>query len=213
MERTSLSDQVYAYIKAQILSGAIQAGEHIPEERVGRLFGISRTPIREAVKRLEEYGLVRVKPRSYAEVVSFNNKSTVQIAHVRAQLEELSVRLFVEDAGAADLAAVQRYVEACDQAVDAGSIGETFLQDSLLHLEIARRCGNPHLFDVLERFDAKVQLARVRVHLPLETLIRFVRQHRPLMEAMGNRDVQASVVIMRHHILGQLEHLCDDDCE
>ncbi|MDO8944225.1 MAG: GntR family transcriptional regulator, partial [Desulfobacterales bacterium] len=70
IHRQSLSEQVYHYIKRLILSGEIRGGEKIPEEKVAQRFGVSRTPIREALSRLEEYGLIQIKPRSYAEVVA-----------------------------------------------------------------------------------------------------------------------------------------------
>jgi DNA-binding GntR family transcriptional regulator len=65
IHRQSLSGQVYCYIKRLILSGEIRGGERIPEEKVAQQFGVSRTPIREALSRLEEYGLIQIKPRSY----------------------------------------------------------------------------------------------------------------------------------------------------
>ncbi len=207
VEPQSLSERVYNYLKEQILSGAIEGGERIPEERVGRLFGISRTPIREAIKRLEEYGLVRVKPRSYAEVVSLDDRSAVQITQVRAQLEELAVRLFVECAAEEDFAALEQLVRQCDAALSAGAIAETFMQDSLLHLELSRRCCNPHLHDVLQRLDARVQLARLQVHLPPAILAQFVAQHHTLMDAMRARDAERAAAVMRSHILDQLQHL------
>ena len=91
-----LSGQVYIYIKKMILSGEVGAGHKIHEEKVGQLFGVSRTPIREALKKLSEYGLVNLKPRSHAVVASLTKEEAIQLAHIRAQLETLSTKLLAE---------------------------------------------------------------------------------------------------------------------
>ena len=202
-----LSAKVYEYIKAQILAGEIREGERIPEERVGKVFGISRTPIREAIKRLEEYGLVRVKPRSYAEVVALDDMDAKQIAEVRANLESFAVRLITRNGRQEDFDAIRDLVDRCDASLSAGDVGKTFSEDSLLHLEIARLCGNSHHFELFQKFDAKIQLARLQVHLPLETLSGFVGQHHGLLQAMIARDEEGAVSRIQTHILGQLNHL------
>ena len=68
INKESLSDKVYALVKHQILSGELTGGMVISEEQLAQQFGVSRTPIREAIRRLSEYGLVIIKPRSHAMV-------------------------------------------------------------------------------------------------------------------------------------------------
>ena len=87
LKQPSLSDQAYQYIKGLILSGEIKGGERIPEEKVGQSLGVSRTPIREALKKLSEYGLVHIKPRSYAVVINLEKEEAIQINEIRALLE------------------------------------------------------------------------------------------------------------------------------
>jgi len=96
IHRESLSEQVYYYIKRLILSGEIQGGQRIPEEKVAQQFGVSRTPIREALKRLEEYGLIQIKPRSYAVVVALEPHEAGQLAVIRSSLETLAVGLLTD---------------------------------------------------------------------------------------------------------------------
>ena len=160
IQRQSLSEQVYHYIKRLILSGEISGGEKIPEEKVAQQFGVSRTPIREALKRLEEYGLIRIKPRSYATVVALEPQEAEQIACIRAQLEILSVGLLSECATDTDFRELEVLADECNRLIRAGDVGGLFEKDSLLHLEISRRTGNRHLFEIVEKLDAKVQLLR-----------------------------------------------------
>jgi len=206
IERQSLAEQVYNYIKRLILSGDLKGGEKIPEEGIARQFGVSRTPIREALRRLDEYGLVYVKPRSYAIVVALDAQDAEQIALVRAQLEQLSVRLLAETGAGEDFDVLEILAHECQQFLRAGDVASTFEKDSQLHLEIARRTGNRHLYELFEKIDAKMQLLRLVLHLPIKELTRFVGQHTAIIQAMKSHQPDESVVLISQHILGQLDH-------
>jgi GntR family transcriptional regulator, rspAB operon transcriptional repressor len=206
IDRMSLSNRVYHYIKELILSGQLQGGERIPEEKVATRFGLSRTPIREALRRLEEYGLVRIKPRSYAEVVSLSPDEAADVAELRAVFESLAVGLLAERADASDIAELRRLSDACNQAVAKKDVALIFEHDSDFHLAVARRCGNPHLFELFEKLDAKIQLLRLVLHLPPDRLSAFVAQHSQIVDAIETRDVEKAKATMTAHILGQLDY-------
>lgn len=205
IHRQSLSDQVYHYIKSMILSGAIRGGEKIPEEKVAQQFGVSRTPIREALNRLEEYGLITIKPRSYAVVVALDPREAGQLAIIRSQLETLAVSLLTECGTDEDFRELALLAKECNALIAEGDIATTFEKDSLLHLEIARRTGNRHLYEICEKLDAKVQLLRLVLRIPLEKLKLYVKHHDEIVEAMKRRDKESAVALMKHHIINQLK--------
>jgi DNA-binding GntR family transcriptional regulator len=200
----SLSDQVYCYIKRLILSGEIRGGERIPEEKVAKQFGVSRTPIREALSRLEEYGLIKIKPRSYAEVVALEPHEAGQLAVIRSQLETLAVSLLADCGTEKDFSELDLLAKQCNALIAEGDIGTTFEKDSLLHLEIARRTGNRHLYEVCEKLDAKIQLLRLVLSIPLEKLKVYVKHHDGIIDAMKRRDKELAVTLMKHHVMNQL---------
>jgi DNA-binding GntR family transcriptional regulator len=74
-----------------------------------------------------------------------------------------------------------------------------------LHLEIARRTGNRHLYEIYEKLDAKVQLLRLVLRLPLEKLIVYVKHHDEIIRSMKRRDKESAVALMKHHVMNQLE--------
>ena len=206
IERQSLAEQVYNYIKRLILSGELKGGEKIPEERVARQFGVSRTPIREALRRLEEYGLIYIKPRSYAVVVDLDPNEAEQIARVRAQLERLSVELLAECGTEEDFDVLEQLAHECDEFFAIGDLASTFEKDSQLHLEIARRTGNRHLYEIFEKIDAKMQLLRLVLHLPIKKLTGFIGQHKNIIHSMRTHDKNAAIELMTKHIMDQLDH-------
>jgi len=206
MNYNGLSGQVYVYIKQMILSGELKAGEKIYEEKVGQLFGVSRTPIREALKKLSEYGLVNLKPRSHAVVATLTREEAVQLAHIRAQLESLSIKQLAETGKTPDFDHLDRLAEECDALIAAGNVAQTFELDSTLHLEIARRTKNVHLYEIIEKIDAKIQLSRLIIKLPINRLETFINQHAKIIQALRKRDRDLSETLMRHHILHQLSY-------
>jgi DNA-binding GntR family transcriptional regulator len=204
IHRQSLSDQVYCYIKRLILAGGIRGGERIPEEKVAQQFGVSRTPIREALSRLEEYGLIQIKPRSYAEVVALEPHEAVQLAVIRSQLETLAVSLLADCGTEEDFRELDLLAKECNALIAEGDIATTFEKDSLLHLEIARRTGNRHLYEICEKLDAKIQLLRLVLSIPLEKLKVYVKHHDAIINAMKRRNKESAIALMKHHVMNQL---------
>lgn len=205
IHRQSLSEQVYHYVKSLILSGEIRGGERIPEERVARQFGVSRTPIRGALHRLEEYGLIEIKPRSHAVVVALDPAEAGQLAVIRSQLETLAVGLLTDCGTEEDFRELALLAQECNALIAAGDIAATFEKDSLLHLEIMRRTGNRHLYEIYEKLDAKIQLLRLVLRLPLDKLKQYVKHHDAVILAMKKRDKELAVRLMQRHVMNQLD--------
>jgi len=205
IHRQSLSEQVYYYIKRLILSGEILGGERISEEKVAQQFGVSRTPIREALSRLEEYGLIQMKPRSYAMVVVLEPREAGQLAVIRSQLETLAVSLLADCGTDEDFRELDLLAQECNALIAEGDIAAAFEKDSLLHLEIARRTGNRHLYEIYEKLDAKIQLLRLVLRLPLEKLKVYIKHHDEIIHSMKKRDKETAVALMRHHVMNQLD--------
>ncbi|MBN1671168.1 MAG: GntR family transcriptional regulator [Kiritimatiellae bacterium] len=201
IERRSLAEQVYTHVKRMILSGELKGGERIPEERIAREFGVSRTPIREALRRLEEYGLVHIEPRSYAEVVAIELAEADQIAQVRAALEGLCVRLLAGHATEPDCAALEQLTADCRALIAAGDLGAVFEKDSQFHLELARRAGNACLREFLERLDARVQLCRLVKCLTLAHVSAALGQHDEVIAALRRADGEAAAAVLARHAL------------
>jgi len=201
-----LSGQVYIYIKKMILSGEFGAGHKIHEEKVGQLFGVSRTPIREALKKLSEYGLVILKPRSIAVVASLTKEEAIQLAHIRARLETLSTILLAEVGTNKDFDHLERIAEECNALIAEGDVAAAFEKDSMFHLEIAGRTKNTHLFEIIEKLDAKIQLSRLVIKLPIDRLEKSINQHNAIVGALRSRDRDLSELLMQHHIMHQLSH-------
>ena len=201
IEQRSIAQQVYDHTKHMILAGELRAGQRIAEEQIAERFGISRTPVREALKQLEGYGLVRYKNRSYVEVVSLDGDGEARkIARIRAEVEGLAVRLLAEQGVAdEDCQVLWKLVDETERAAAGSDLGEVFEADSRLHLEMARRADNQYLYDILERLDAKVQLCRIARCLTLEKVGNDIVAHREIVEAICDGDPERAASLMKTH--------------
>jgi GntR family transcriptional regulator, rspAB operon transcriptional repressor len=199
--RKSLSDQVYDHIKTMILSGELKGGERVPEAQLSELFGVSRTPLREALKKLSEYGLIYLKPRSYAEVAVISEEEAKQIAVVRLDLEILCAKLFSEQASSDKYDEISKISDECLAAADEEKKALAFEFDSLFHLTIAENCGNSILYEIYEKLDARVQLLRLNQSLDSENLKGYIKQHKRLIDAMKNREHRFISSILTAHIM------------
>ncbi|PIE35748.1 hypothetical protein CSA56_02965 [candidate division KSB3 bacterium] len=206
IERQNLAEQVYSYIKRLILSGDLKGGENILEDKIAEQFGISRTPVREAFQRLDEYGLIELKPRSYAVVITLALHEAEHITRVRAQLETLSVELLTECGTPEDFDVLKELAQECNNLLSESDIPNEFEADMHFHLEIAKRTGNRHLYDLLEKISDKVQLLRLEFHLPLEFLKTCVGQHTAIVEMMRQGKKEAAISLMKKHTINQLEY-------
>jgi len=202
IEKRSLAEQVYRHIKRMILSGELPTGERIPEENIAAEFGVSRTPVREALHRLAVLGLINIKPRSYAEVVKINTDEADQIAAVRGQLEILAVRLLAEKATEEDGKALKKAAKDCVELLAQGNIAGFFEKDSEFHLEIARRCGNRYLVELMEQLDPKVQLFRLARCTTAKKIKANAMFHDKIVEAVCRNNVPAAVKLIEQHVRG-----------
>lgn len=203
LDPRSLSQEAYDHIKRLILSGTFKEGEKIPEERIAQILKVSRTPIREALRQLGQYGLVVIKPRSYAKVASVSREEAAQVAQVRAELEKMAARTLIRKATKKDLASLARISRKMHARLDAGQIAEALMLDGAFHLELVWRSGNSILYEVLERLDAKSQLIRARTaaRQTPEMLGRALVEHQRIIECLAAADEEQLLRCLERHIV------------
>ena len=206
ISRKSLSDQVHDHIKRMILSGELKGGERVPEASLSQLFGVSRTPLREALKKLSDYGLIYLKPRSYAEVVIISDSEAQQIGEVRTHLEILAAKLFSKNGTPENYDELKDISLKCLELNTNGDKAGSFEMDSLFHLKIAEHCGNFCLYEIFEKLDARIQLLRLNQKLEPQSLKDYIKQHNILIAAMENGEENLIESILSSHIMHDMHN-------
>ncbi len=197
----NLSDEIYNLLKNQILSGKLAGGEKIPEESLAKEFGVSRTPVREAVRRLGEYGLVEIKPRCYAEVSTISEKEAKDIARVRIDLECLAIDLITAQSLDENIKDLARHAAECQYALDINDRAQSFEQDSLFHIALVKASGNTTLFNVYERLGARIQQLRINQNLYADALSDYTVQHGQIMQLLREGKKKECKRLIYEHIM------------
>jgi DNA-binding GntR family transcriptional regulator len=196
----SVVDQLVEQVFQRILTGEYGPGSKITEEQIAAASGASRTPVREALRRLAELGVVVLRPRCGMEVARIDDKDVAEIRMLRTELEALAVREAVRRLKDEDVAQLDAAQKRCEELLDADNRLEVFRRDSEFHLLLARLSGNRYLHDALRRLDAKVLLCRMLLCRSPETIRHSVEYHRVIVDALRKRDARAAVKAMRAHI-------------
>jgi DNA-binding GntR family transcriptional regulator len=206
MLHPTLVDKLVDHVYQCIIRGKLAVGQRITEEQLAADFGVSRTPVREAVKRLVEMGVVVVYPRARLEVASAEPEDLRQISQFREDLECLALAYSLPRLTEDDIQRLVEIVERCEALAQRGSRVDTFRADSDFHLSLAGLSGNSYLLEAMRRLNVKVQLSRAALCLSKPKIRASVRFHQRILKAIRRRDIEEAQTLMRQHIRATLEN-------
>lgn len=198
-----LRDVVFQTLREAILKGNIKPGERLMEIQLSQQLGVSRTPVREAIRMLELEGLVNMTPRKGAAVAAISEKSLRDVLEVRCALEELSVRLACERMSWEQFEKLRTANVKFAQAAEGEDITEIAKSDEAFHDIIYYSTDNDKLILLLNQL--REQMYRYRVeHIKMkERRSLLIREHQEIIDALRERDSQTAVLVMRRHINNQ----------
>ena len=192
----SRSQAVYDHILNKILTLEYEPGSKIPEEMIAQQMGTSRTPIREALRRLATEGLVALYPNRYAQVVEFSDKDIYDLGLMRIYLDTVACRLAILHGSNMDFIKLSTIAKNCDAAAKDLDMRKQITLDSEFHLELAYISGNNVLKKMQSELSLKVNLLQA---IRFEGVERRVFHHHKMVEAIMDRDVEkASKSVIDH---------------
>lgn len=205
---TTSADYVYQELRHRIITKQLKPGQRLPEVNIAVQMGVSRTPVREALRRLASEGLVLVIPNSGARLASPNRREIEDAYVVREQLESLAVRLAVGRLSDRHLRRLEETVIAEERAFEEKNL-ELYLEvNESFHRIIAEASGNRVLADYVENI-----LARTNVYIvfydpfyDIETNP-SIAEHRAIVDALRLRDEEKAVALMREHLALSMQEL------
>jgi DNA-binding GntR family transcriptional regulator len=200
LKRRRLVDEATQALRDAILSGRLSSGARLRQEDLAVRLGISRTPIREALGRLQQEGLVEILPAAGVRVTRLELDEAVQLYDVREVLDGLAARLAAERRPPESLARLERALGRMAQCLARGDANRWFPAHVAFHDEIFRASGNRRL----QALSAVVRLSIRHFHpLLLTTATRLAdayREHRTIFEAIAAGDGAAAEGHARRHI-------------
>jgi GntR family transcriptional regulator, rspAB operon transcriptional repressor len=191
---------LYRDLRERIVSVSLAPGEAVSETRIAESYGVSRTPVREAFKKLAEDGLLEVVPQVGTFVARIDLVAVRDDHFVRESLECRLVELAAQRIDAAGRALLRANVAQQRRALAEGDRAAFFVADEAMHQAIAAIAGHPGVWQVIQ--SAKAQLDRVR-HLSLANADRSrlrMTEHRAVVERIVAGDGAGAAAAMRHHL-------------
>jgi DNA-binding GntR family transcriptional regulator len=191
-EYLPLRDVVYNTLRQAILRGELKPGERLMEIQLANKLGVSRTPVREAIRKLELDGLVLMIPRKGAEVADISEKSLKDVLEVRKALEELAVQLTCEKISKAQIAELKQAAEEFKKILKSNDITQIAEADVRFHDVIYMATDNQKLIQLL--YNLREQMYRYRVEYLKRPGVypQLIQEHEEIIRQIEKREKEKS---------------------
>jgi len=202
--------QAYVALKNAIAAMDVyrsRAEIRLDERRLAHDFGVSRTPVREAMAQLEREGFVRSVPRRGVYVVRKTKREVIELIIAWAALEGMAARLITQSASDANIAALRRMFATFENGEVRAHLDEYSDVNIEFHQAIIRMSRNSVLIDLAENLFTHMRMIRRKTIGEKDRADRSIRDHMNIIEALEARDTVRAETLVREHALGLAEHV------
>ncbi len=209
-ETNRLVEEVHERLVAMVADGRLAPNTRLYQERLAQDLGVSRTPIREALLRLEREGLVRTQPGGGIYVKALSEAEVAELYQVREILEPFAARLACERATPRDVAEVEAVHERI-RRLPPTDLARGFRLNHDLHTRLVRPCGNGLLLRFLEIVWAQASAVRIYAFYAQEAerAERMVKEHHMILTAFAGGRAEEVEELLRSHIQGAHHELVE----
>lgn len=194
------AERVYTHIKQAVLERRYEGGTLLTEGDLAEVVGVSRTPVREALLRLEVEGLIKLYPKKGALVLAVSAQEISDVVETRLLVEEFAARKAVP-ASAKLIARLEELLEEQRRQVQAGDLAAVSVADRCFHAEIVRHAGNDilsRLYDQLRDRQLRMGVAVMEAHPG--RIAANIAEHGELLEAIRAGDADGAAQVVRRHV-------------
>lgn len=211
-KKGTLGGSVYDRLKSDITGWTYKPGQRLPEGAVAERFGVSRTPVREALRRLEQEGLIVYVPQHGYSARGLNLRELNELYQVRVVLEECATGLATEVVkqgaqGKVALEELRATWEERAQRTPTPGDPELVYADEAFHETIARVGGNQHLLGLLRSINERIRVIRVFDFRSQERIASTYHEHVRIIRHVTGGEVDGAKSMMREHIENSQQHV------
>lgn len=207
IRRTALHDTLVSRLRDMIIEGRLEPGTRLHEGQLGEQLGVSRTPLREAIKYLASEGLVELVPSRGAVVKRFTAKDVQDMLTVLRSLEELAGNLACQFATDADIAGVRAMHDRMVQKYRAGDRLEYYKLNQDIHTAIVALSDNASLAEIHSMLQMRLKRIRFVGHEGPEKWAAAVAEHEEMIVALETRNRQALSEVLGRHLSNAWERV------
>ncbi|WP_369189114.1 GntR family transcriptional regulator [Streptomyces sp. R08] len=194
------ADRVYTHVKQGVLDRRYQGGTLLTEGELAEAVGVSRTPVREALLRLEVEGLIRLYPKKGALVLPVSSQEIADVVETRMLVEQHAVRKVVP-ASPTLIARLEELLDRQKEQAAAGDLAGAAVTDRCFHAEIVRSGGNEilsRLYDQLR--DRQLRMGVAIMHSHPDRIAKTLTEHAAILDALRTGDAEAAAGIVHQHV-------------
>jgi DNA-binding GntR family transcriptional regulator len=205
-----LREIVYDELKMQILTGQIEPGTRMMEVEMAKEMGVSRTPVREAIRKLEKEGLVTIEPRRGAYASEVSVRDMIEILEVREEIEGLATELAAKRMDDDTKARLYRTADKYGEAVKDNDTGEMIKLDTEFHHIIVEGSSNKILMNVVEQLQELVLRFRYIYYDDFRRAEKMPREHKAIIEGIKSGNAKSARKAAEDHV-EQLKSVVEND--
>jgi len=202
-----LSKKVYRILKKEIIKGSLKPGSKVLEGRIAEQIGISRTPVREAIRELAAEGFVTLSPNQGVVVRSVSAENIREVLQIHSVLEGLAARLSCEVINEEDLKELENYVNKMEKLANKKDPLAYSEVDLKFHELIVNNCGNKRLIQMRKNISDQAQRYRISSLRTPRRLKESLKEHQKILEAFKTKDPKKADVISQKHIQNALKNI------
>lgn len=202
-EYLPLREVVFHSLREAILTGKLQPGERLMEIQLAESLGVSRTPVREAIRKLELEGLAVMIPRKGAEVAKITEKQLRDVLEVRRAMEELAVQLACRRIRREGIEELRKAHLEVQKMIEKQDVTEVVRADVHFHEIIYRAADNERLLQILNNLRQQMYRYRLEYVKDSKNHALIIKEHRAILDAMEKFDTDAATTAIRQHIDNQ----------
>lgn len=195
-----LRELVFESLREAIISGQLRPGERLMEIQLAEEMGVSRTPVREAIRKLELEGLVAMIPRKGAYVAGLSLKDIVDVFEIRGALEGLAAELAAERITDEELEELERYLVKIAEAIEKDDLEKVVANDTDFHSLLYQASRNQRLSQIINNLREQIQRFRTTSLSYPGRMKTALEEHRKIVEAISARDGELASKLAHEHI-------------
>ncbi|NPV26903.1 MAG: GntR family transcriptional regulator [Firmicutes bacterium] len=195
-----LREIVFESLREAIISGILKPGERLMEVQLAEEMGVSRTPVREAIRKLELEGFVVMIPRKGAYVAGISMKDVVDVFEIRAALEALAAGLAAERITEEEMEQMERNLVRKAEAIEANDLDTLVETDVEFHDLIYRASRNERLMTIINNLREQIHRFRTVSLSNPGRMRESLEEHKKLAEAISDRNISQAQALAQEHI-------------
>lgn len=201
------SEQAYQYVVNGILSGEFTAGTRIPSESVAEALGISRTPVRDALRSLQGVGVVTIFANRGAAIAKYSRSEIIQLIEMRSVLEGLAAKFAVDNIGAAEIDELMHLKSRMER--EAGMLSKWIAAHDAFHNYLTSLCQRPLLAREAEKLRFMLLPYYRKYYSQSNEMEIFGLEHEKLLNAIELKDAGLLEQIVRKHTTANVQRVAD----